>query len=328
MSEIAAEILSGFDDDRCSEKIWNELLQQSSINNVFLTKRWLQAWWETLGEGKLLLVVAMRDEKLVAIAPLYTIEGMVYFLGAGEADYHDFIGRVDAPDGLTNLLSMAKANTPNFLGFKFHLIPDRSRTAEALRIASSRLGMELIYEADLPSVAIELSSDPDAIRRAVNRGMLRREKNCRRNGILNIHHLHRFESIRPYLDEFYLQHQLRWNKDGITSQYENPRQRAFLERFLWSADSQDWVRFMRIEWNGQSIGFEFCWKYCGRYYAGPWSYSLEHSSRSPGQILMRNSLLSAIEDGISLYDLGAGDQEYKRRLPHTINMCQTWGLYP
>ncbi len=54
---------------------WNQLLQRSRFNTVFLTYEWQTTWWECLGEGDLWIVAFRRTDnnELVGIAPLYLV---------------------------------------------------------------------------------------------------------------------------------------------------------------------------------------------------------------------------------------------------------------
>src|SRR5262249_14048354 len=74
-----ARVLHGFDDTSFGAVQWQELLQQGPTDEVFLTWQWQRAWWESLGKGKLLLVLAERDGKPVALAPLYAASQMIFF---------------------------------------------------------------------------------------------------------------------------------------------------------------------------------------------------------------------------------------------------------
>src|ERR1700756_5274028 len=71
---------------------WNELLQRSRSNCVFLTHEWLTAWWRHLAEGRKLEIVTARENgRLVGIlpvalqAPQYSrmMPRMLEFLGTG-----------------------------------------------------------------------------------------------------------------------------------------------------------------------------------------------------------------------------------------------------
>jgi CelD/BcsL family acetyltransferase involved in cellulose biosynthesis len=325
---VRARRLSGFNDPLCSADCWKRLLKQGDTNVLFLTKDWIEAWWTTVGQGELLLIAAEREEMVIAIAPLFALEGMVFFLGAGESDYMDFVGDVHDPDVMSALLVAAREATAGFLGFKLHLIPDRSRTGYVLQIAAARLGMDCLEEFELPAVEIDLARRANDVFAAVNRGMLRREQYCRRQGSFEICEFRDLNLIRAQLGEFYAQYEARWQAKGLPVLFNDSGQRAFLERFLESAVEAGWARFLRIEWKGRPIAFEFAWYYRGTHFSGPWSFAIECANQSPGQILLRRSILAALAEGLEAYDLGAGDQPYKLRLPARVHLCRTWGLYP
>lgn len=328
MAAISTRILNGFEELYCCPDRWDQVLCLGQTNTIFLTWQWLRAWWETLGEGDLLLVAAERESELVALAPLYAVEGMGFFLGAGESDYVDFLGQSTDPGIMAELLQTARRHVPGFVGFRFHEIPDRSGTGESLREAASRIGLECFDEGELPSVEIDLAGQADVIRDAVSRSMLKRENYFRRHGTFEVRQFRDVKAIHPHLAEYYAQHLARWQAKGLPSPYSNPRRRAFLERFLELAEGTDWIRFLRIDWNGRPLAFEFAWYYRGTHYSAPWCFAVEFANHSPGHVLLRQSVLAALAEGLGAYDLGAGDQAYKFRLPARAHLCRTWGLYP
>jgi CelD/BcsL family acetyltransferase involved in cellulose biosynthesis len=77
---------------------WNELLHRSTANTIFLTLEFQRTWWQTLGEGEL-LILAVRDDdgELIGIAPLFATtnpqgQRALATVGCVEvADYLDFI---------------------------------------------------------------------------------------------------------------------------------------------------------------------------------------------------------------------------------------------
>src|SRR5215831_10412851 len=71
---VKTRVLSGFDDP--SFGAW-------PAPSVFQTKEYLQTWWDVFGRGRLLLIVAERNGSPVALAPLYTDQDMIYFVGSG-----------------------------------------------------------------------------------------------------------------------------------------------------------------------------------------------------------------------------------------------------
>ena len=85
---------------------------------------------------------------------------------------------------------------------------------------------------------------------------------------------------------------------------------------------------IRLKWTGVTLGMDMNWHYRGTQFSGRLVFALEHAKLSPGQVLLRQSTLLALEAGMHTYDLGLGDQAYKCRLPSERINCITWGLYP
>jgi len=328
MSSIQTYVLTGFNDLRLSQDQWTRLLAQGDTDVIFLTRQYLSAWWETLGEGQLLLTVAERDGKPIALAPLYATGGMIYFAASSSADYLDFIGDTNSPDVLPALLATARDQIPEFLGFKFYFIPKRSRTGEALERAVGRLGLARVLEAEIVSPVVDLKQRADDVQITLGRSMAKREQSFRARGSLVVTSVTKLQAIRSSLPEFFEQHGARWRAKGLPDEFADPRRRAFLAKFLELAADMGWLRFLRIDWAGRFLAAEFAWYYKGTHFSAPWCFTMAEAKHSPGHVLLRQSLLAAMAAGLHTYDLGIGDQEYKFRLPvHTIN-CQTWGLYP
>ena len=122
---LCTRVLEGFDDHSLPPECWDLLLQRSDTDVVFLTWALQRSWWETLGEGELLLIAAERAGQVVALAPFYTKSGMVFFIGSSfEFDTLDFLGDISDPAVLDGLLQAARDHVPNFQGFRFYFVSD------------------------------------------------------------------------------------------------------------------------------------------------------------------------------------------------------------
>jgi len=327
MSSIQIHILPVFNDPRIAPDEWARLLAQGDTDVVFLTWHWCRSWWETLGRGMLLLVAAELDGRIFAIAPLFAIEGMIFFAGAGVSDYLDFIGNLGSSDTLAAMLEAARGQVPGFCGFRFHHLPKSSRTPALLRAAAPRLGLECHFVDDIAAVDVDLVGQRERVLETINRSMRKREEKLHRNGTLEIRQVKDVDAIRGLLPTFYALHVARWESKAEVSQFALPGQRAFLELFMESVADQEWTRFLWLEWNGEFLGAEVDWYYRGTHYSGPWCFALERAKFSPGQVLLRQSVLAALDAGLHTFDLGTGDQTYKLRLPARIRKCETWALY-
>src|SRR5438309_6116361 len=128
---VKTRVLDGFDDPTFGKEQWDALLSAHNTDSVYLTWEFQRAWWEVFQWGKLLLIAAERDGRVVALAPFYTESGMVYFVGSGfESDCLDFLGDVSHPQVLDALLQTARDHVEDFQGFQLYFVPESSATGK------------------------------------------------------------------------------------------------------------------------------------------------------------------------------------------------------
>ena len=326
---LGARVLQGFDDPAFSADAWNALLHTGDTDVVYLAWQWQRAWWKTMGRGRLLLVAAERDGRVVALAPFYADSRMVFFVGSGSADYMDFIGDISDPAVLDVLLETARAQVPGFVGFRLYCVLETSRTAMLLKAAANRLDFQCYEEKRWPAPVVDLATDAEAARAAaIGRRLSKRDRYFQNRGPLTLRQFTDGESIIPHLETFFEQHITRWAMAGDESPFLHRPHRTLLEQLTRSAAETGWLRFSVLDWDGRPIAFEYGLCYENTYFGGPSSFAVDLASRCPGQVLLRRLVLSAIDDGVGTYDLGVGDEPYKFQLATGLRHVCTWGLYP
>jgi CelD/BcsL family acetyltransferase involved in cellulose biosynthesis len=328
-THLATLLLNGFDDPRFGPTQWDKVLAAGDTRVVFLTRLWQQVWWEVFGRGQLLLVAVEREGQVVALAPLFCDGGMIFFVGSGGSDYLDFIGDISEAEILDALLNVARNAVTDFVGFRFYHVPDGSRTGPQLQRAASRLRLTISDEGDLSAPALDLATRPEAGREAASKSsLLRHQKFFERQGELTVRHHRQGKAIRPELDAFFAQHVARWAATPSPSLFHDPAQRRFYERLTEGAAEAGWLRFTRVNWNGQPIAFHFGFCYGGSYLWYKPSFDIAWARRSPGEVLLRQLFCAAMAEGAHTFDFGLGDEPFKRRFATQINRVRTWGLYP
>ena len=326
---MGIRLLSGFDDPLLTPERWSALLQTGDTNVVFLTWHWQRAWWDTFGRGQLLLIAIERDGQIEALAPLFAEAGMVFFAGSGESDYLDFIGDVSSPGDLDLILETARESVKEFLGFRFYLVPDCSRTGSLLNAAANRLGFAVFDEGEMIAPAYDFGAQvDDASSVTEKKSLLRHEKFFRREESIEVVHINDGVKILPHLREFFEQHIARWEATSSPSLFHDDNTRAFYERLTEVARGTGWLRFTRINWKGKPIAFHFGSCYAGRYLWYKPTFAIELARHSPGEVLLRQLLLAAKNEGSRVFDFGLGDEGFKRRFANQITTVRTWGLYP
>jgi len=327
-TSITTRVLTGFDDPSFGPLEWERLLAMGESDVVFLTWQWQSVWWQTFQRGKLLLIVAERDGETVALAPLFTEAGMVYFVGSGGSDYLNCLGDISEPEVLDALLAEARAWVSGFIGFVFYHVPETSDTGNLLNQAAARLGLTICDQGSQPAPALEIEADGrNGLAAANKKSLVRHEKFFSRDGSLRVQHLTDGNTILPHLDEFFAQHVERWAPTASPSLFNVEQQKRFYRSLTLAAADAGWLRFTRLDWQGRAIAFHF--GFCRRrnfLWYKP-SYAIELARRSPGEALLRQLLLRAVEEGVRTFDFGLGEEGFKGRFATQINTVRNWGLY-
>jgi CelD/BcsL family acetyltransferase involved in cellulose biosynthesis len=308
---------------------WQRMLSRSDTNVVFLTREWQQTWWESYEKGTLLLAAARQDGRIVALAPLFAEHGMVYFVGSGGcgSDYLDFVGDISAPDTLDGLLAAVRDRVRHFVGFRFFRVPDASRTGALLRGAAGRLALDLCDEGELPAPVLDLHA-PWAIELILSKKTLRQaERFLERTGTLTVQEARTGGDILPHLDGFFAQHIERWRPTPSPSLFLEAQHREFYRKLVQEASDAGWLRFARLEWQDRTIAAHFGFCYEGRYLYYKPTFSTDLARHSPGQLLLRKLVQSAMADHATLFDFGVGNEAYKGRFATATPFVRTWGLY-
>lgn len=322
-SNFHIRLLNGFDDPAVDEIAWTRLLARGQSDTIFQTPWWQRAWWDVFGRGLLMLMGVYRETRLIGLAPMYADAGMVFFVGSGGSDYLDFIGEI--PNHAA-VLEHAMGITPGFLGFRFYHIDDASGTGRALQAASRRLGLVCHDEGELPAPMIDLGIAGAAA--SNKKSLVRHQRWFERGGELSISHAKSAQDIMPRLDVFFNQHIARWAVTSCPSLFHDSKQRDFYRTLACSVGPGSWLRFTEVSWNGRPIAFHFGFSYKGTFMWYKPSFEIELAKRSPGEVLLRSLLISALEEGEKVIDLGLGAEPFKHRFATHTRIVRTWGIYP
>lgn len=320
---------NGFTDPRIGAVMWDRVATLGQTCTVFQSHNYLSAWWETFGRGTLLILGALRDGELVALAPLFIDGGMAFFVGSGGSDYLDFIGDIRDEAIVDAFLCETMRAVPGLLGFKLYLVPDTSGTGEQLKVVSSRRELRCYDEGSLPAPRLVSGEDQAAFHLASNKkSLVRHERTLARNGELHIEHMREADMITPRLDDFFQQHINRWRQTDSPSLFADQKQQEFYRRLAVAATPDGPLRFTRILWDGRMIAAHFGFCHRGVYMWYKPSFDLELARYSPGEVLLRHLLLASATENAHTFDFGIGDEAFKHRFANCVPEVRTWGIYP
>ena len=83
-----------------------------------------------------------------------------------------------------------------------------------------------------------------------------------------------------------------------------------------------------IEFDGRPIAFHFGFSFAGNYLWYKPSFEIALARKSPGEVLLRQLLLAAVQENAYVFDFGLGDEAFKHRFASRSQLVRTWGLYP
>jgi CelD/BcsL family acetyltransferase involved in cellulose biosynthesis len=326
LATIETRIASSFDDPAVDRNRWRRLMADGQTDSVNLTWEWQRNWWNSLGRGKLLLTVIEQDGEPLCIAPLFAEHGMVFNICP--EDGLDIVGNVDGPRAIEALIQSLYDCVPDFMGLKLYFIPHTSPTRRYLQQAAEKLGLTCVCESSLAAPQLDIAARPDfAARCARKKSLVRHENYFRREGRFDVQHVRTAEEVLPQLDEFFEQHIARRAATSHPSLFTDSRQREYYRSIVANIGPTGWLRFTRINWNGRAIAFHFGLCYRRRFLFGIPSFDIALQAHSPGEVLLRQLLLAAIDEGATVFDFGPGEEAYKYRFATSEVRLETWALY-
>jgi CelD/BcsL family acetyltransferase involved in cellulose biosynthesis len=326
-ARLKATVISNFDDRSVAPARWNCLLARGQCDSVNLTWEWQRNWWNMFGRGRLLLVVIEQEDEPICIAPLFANHGMVFNLCP--EDRLDLVGGAIGADVIEAIVHSVIDFVPGFQGLRLYFIPHTSPTGRYMEQVAERFGLECIQEDSLAAPQLDIADQPDAaVRCTRKKSLVRHENNLRRNGRLEVQHARTAEEILPQLDEFFEQHISRRAATSHPSLFLDSRQRDYYRSIVAHIGPLGWLRFSRLSWNGRAIAFHFGMSYRRRFLFGVPSFDIRLQDLSPGEVLLRQLIIAAIDEDASVFDFGPGAEAYKYRFATSDVRLITWGMYP
>ncbi len=305
---------------------WEELLQASDSDCVFLTWEWLYTWWKHLAEDRrLCILVVRRGSELVALAPFArrprSISGArpfptIEFLGSGfvGSDYLDVIARKDCEEEACQALTSHLANSR--LPLKWTNVKKNESVARTVLAGLTGKGWTaaeaeinvcpfiplegMTWDSYLGSLSAEHRYDFNRKWRRINRDYEVRFEQARTE-----------DECREAIDLLIAQHNARWDARGGSDAFHTDSLVAFHREWTQVALQRGWLRLYVLRLNDQPAACLYGMLYRGTFYFYQSSFSAAYLRCSVGLIAMGLAIQSAIAEGAKEYDLLHGAEAYK-----------------
>ena len=353
-SEI--KIIKDVNDFEALEQEWNALAWKSD-SHIFQTYEWNRIWWKHFGTNKKLHIVAVYlENKLVGIAPFFEddvhlFDHKVYsclrFLGSyvsqpegepltGSISYSDYLGCIIHPE-YENLfcrliLQHFKEVKSEFNEIILDEVSEDSAIYHTMIPLMGKSNYELSYQVEQASSSPVIQLDPTwkayldslSVKDRYNaRRYFKRSKKGNKKAF-KIEKIENTDELSGVLENMIRMHQQQWNSRGFAGTFAEKRMREFFIEIAEVFYENGWIELNTAvpeEADVEYVAVDAILTYKDRVYLmhrGMDKDSL-YRKQGPGNVLLYARLNKAINDGMKVFDMLRGEEEFKLRMATKIN---------
>jgi len=311
-----------YEDFLASKNLWEDALNRSLDNNIFLTWEWLSTWWKHYGKGKkLLLVTLLRNDKIVAAAPLMCSEYRIFgfrlsrieFMASPSSDYHTFLLTEKNDDHVRLIVEYAKQGVSDWDSIELQDIPEDSETAKALVSLKERLGLNQRSN-EQGAYLVVPSKFEDYFRRLSSKfrkNLKYYERRLERDFRVNFDIVTNPAMVNHVMKTFFDLHQKRWQTKKKPGVFRDRSSRNFHSDVALCFNRRGWLNLSVISLNDEVRAAKYAFTYEKKTYSYLDGFDPELSKYSIGNLLNMYAIRHCIAAGIEEYDLMRGTESYK-----------------
>lgn len=322
---------------------WNELLEASASNCVFLTWEWMHTWWRHLREDRRLQLLAVRrGRQLVGIAPFALRPRRLKrllpfpaleFLGTGSvgSDYLDVVALPGEERDVTSALADHLAQRKLML--ELGQVRSTATRASGLALELGQRGWMLAREETDVCPFIDLSQHTwesylATLGSAHRYNFQRRLKNLSKRFEVRFERAGSDERRREAMRLLIALHRERWRERGGTNAFHTAALVAFHEDLSRFALERGWLRLYLLLLDGNPAAALYGFRYGGDFHFYQSGFDLGYAKHSVGLVTMGLAIKSAVEERVARYDLLHGNEPYKYQWARAEHELVRLQLYP
>lgn len=322
---------------------WDELLQASAANTVFLSWEWLSTWWKHLGGDRRLLLLAVRDGgELVGLAPLCLAwrrlalgvgSRVVEFLGTGSvgSDYLDVVARRGRERRVAEAVAQHLAHDGALLRLSYVRGRDASAAALGAELHGRGWGIEASKTDVCPYIPLAghtWESYLATLGREHRYAVRRKLRAFERHDHARLDEVRSEEERREALAILVRLHLARWKGRGGSDAFDTPKVVAFHDEFTRLALARGWLRLFVLRLDGAPAAALYGLRYGRTFFFYQSGFDPAFAHASPGLVCLALTIRQAIEGGAEEYDLLRGAEPYKRHWAREVRLLGRLDLFP
>lgn len=323
-NNLKIEVITGFEDFLSLERVWNNLLEQSQNDVVFLRHEWFKSWWIGFGKDKELFILVVKDEKeIIGLAPLMIASsryrGMwvkqISFMENDNTPQTDFILTERKKEAVGLIIECLQAHREKWDVIYLRNIPKVSENNEILSNILKQNKMLFRWKDGLCSPFVQMDSDWKTYfqsRSAKFRKVLRNKINrLQRLGAYTIQQFERIENngkpLAGILEISRNSWKAKFQKDIAT----NRENKTFFEELSRIAADKGWLKIWLLTLGHKPLAYEYHLLYQNREYALRADFDEKYRQNHPGSVLDAHIMQNIFENNLKEYDLGGSNDLYK-----------------
>jgi CelD/BcsL family acetyltransferase involved in cellulose biosynthesis len=274
----------------------------------FLRPSWLGPWWEAFGRGRLEILTARRDGRLVGVLPLARRRGVLSSLtNAHTPEFGILAAEREATVALAEALQGGRARRTSLA-----YVDAAGPTAVAVRAAAERAGRRVAAFPIHESPYIELDADWETFQRRLGGKFIadlrRRRRRLEEMGETAVEIFAGGEELRQLLEEGFRLENSGWKARAGTSILSQEETRRHYARVAAAEAARGTLRLAFLRVGGRGIAFQFALEDAGRWYFVKGGYDPDWHRFAPAKQLLLGVLEHAHGVGLESFEfLGAAE---------------------
>jgi len=327
---LKSETLTTWKEFEDLAEIWDELLNQSDSNNIFLTWDWINCWRKTASSPITPYIILLKEQNtVVAIAPFY--QQTYQLLNSVKYNALRFAGDQGIGSEYSNFI-VNNSNSESLKVQCWQVLLDNQKQWDFIWLTNIELwtegGKNLLsalqktpalnyHQREVEFAATSLLSKGEDIlphlSKSLRTNIKQTQKYLSREGKWQVKITDQAESLTTDLHRLFTLHNKRWQKAGLQGSFERrPTMADFYQRFTQKALKQGWLRLLSLEVDGEIQAMQIGYVYKQRFLAIQEGFNPDFLAGS-GQVLRYFSFNQNIKEQVKEYDFLGVYTDHKRR---------------
>jgi CelD/BcsL family acetyltransferase involved in cellulose biosynthesis len=291
---------------------WEELAD-STRAPPFARAGWCAAWWRAFGRGRLEVITARDEGRLVGVLPVARRAGA----RVSTTNEHSPMLTLLAADGQAAAALAGQLFARRSRQVSISLLPAESTDLACFHSAAAERGFRGLVRTLERPLFITIDGDWAAYERRLSRNLRRDLRRSRRlletHGRVVFEVVDGSERLDDLLDELFRVEGSGWKAKRGTAIISSPATRRFYRDLAHWAAARGVLRLAVLRVNGRAVGFHYAIEEHGVYYPLKGGYDAMFARCSPGKLILHATLSRAFALGLVRFEFLGDTAPYKDR---------------